>query len=37
MKEHFSSSIKEKIDEDGRHNEAAWIKYFPDFYEWTVE
>jgi len=37
MKEHSSSPIKEKIDEDGRHNEAAWRKYFPDFYEWTVE
>jgi predicted alpha/beta superfamily hydrolase len=37
IKERSSSPIKEKIDPDAQHNEAAWRKYFPDFYEWTVE
>ena len=31
------SPIKEKIDPQAKHNEAAWRKYFPDFYEWVVE
>ena len=37
IKERSSSRIREKIDEDARHNETAWRKYFPDFYAWTVE
>jgi predicted alpha/beta superfamily hydrolase len=37
IKERSASPVKEKIDEDARHNEAAWRKYFPAFYEWTVE
>jgi predicted alpha/beta superfamily hydrolase len=35
--ERTASPIKEKIDEDAHHNEAAWRKYFPAFYEWTIE
>ncbi len=30
------SPVKEVIDENAQHNEAAWRKYFPQFYEWTV-
>lgn len=26
----------EIIDADAKHNEAAWRKYFPDFYEWVI-
>jgi len=37
IKEKSSSPVKEEIDPDAKHNEAAWRKYFPDFYEWTVE
>ena len=37
IKDRSSSPIKEIIDPDAKHNEAAWRKYFPDFYEWTVE
>lgn len=37
IKERSSSPMQEKIDENAHHNEAAWRKYFPDFYEWTVE
>jgi predicted alpha/beta superfamily hydrolase len=37
IKKRSSSSVREKIDEDAKHNEAAWRKYFPDFYEWTIE
>lgn len=37
IKERSSSPIQEKIDPDAHHNEAAWRKYFPDFYEWGVE
>jgi alpha-glucosidase len=37
IKERSASPIKEKIDPDARHNEAAWRQYFPDFYEWTIE
>jgi len=37
IKERSSSRIREKIDEDARHNETAWRKYFPDFYAGTVE
>ncbi|HEY5462511.1 MAG TPA: alpha/beta hydrolase-fold protein [Hanamia sp.] len=37
IKDHSASPIKEMIDPDAKHNEAAWRKYFPHFYEWTVE
>lgn len=37
IKERSASPVEEKIDPDAKHNEAAWRKYFPDFYEWTVE
>ncbi|MEO8820452.1 MAG: alpha/beta hydrolase-fold protein, partial [Ginsengibacter sp.] len=33
MKEHSKSPIKEMVGENEHHNEAAWRKYFPDFYE----
>ena len=36
IKERSKSPIKELIDPDAKHNEAAWRKYFPDFYEWTI-
>jgi predicted alpha/beta superfamily hydrolase len=36
IKNHSSSPVKEIIDPDAKHNEAAWRKYFPDFYEWAV-
>ena len=29
-----SSKMYEKLDMDARHNEAAWRKYFPEFYKW---
>jgi predicted alpha/beta superfamily hydrolase len=37
IKERSQSRIKEVIDQNRQHNEAAWRKYFPAFYEWTVE
>ena len=37
IKTRSGSPIKEKIDPQAKHNEAAWKKYFPDFYEWVVE
>lgn len=37
MKEHSKSPIKEMVGENEHHNEAAWRKYFPDFYEWVIE
>jgi len=37
IKDYSASPIKEMIDPDAKHNEAAWRKYFPHFYEWTVE
>ncbi len=36
MKHSSTSKIKEEVDPDGQHNEAAWRKYFPRFYEWVV-
>jgi predicted alpha/beta superfamily hydrolase len=30
------SPVKEIIDADAKHNEAAWQKHFPGFYNWTV-
>lgn len=37
IKERSKSPVKEIIDEKQHHNEAAWRKWFPDFYEWAVE
>jgi predicted alpha/beta superfamily hydrolase len=37
IKERSASPVEEKIDPDAKHNEAAWRKFFPDFYEWTIE
>ncbi len=37
IKPHSVSPIKEIIDPEAKHNEAAWRKYFPAFYEWVVE
>ncbi|MEO7119716.1 MAG: alpha/beta hydrolase-fold protein [Ginsengibacter sp.] len=31
-----SSPVKEVIDANAQHNEIAWRKHFPDFYNWTV-
>lgn len=31
------SPLKEVIDTDARHNESAWEKHFPAFYEWVIE
>lgn len=31
-----SSKIYERVDADARHNEAAWRKYFPEFYKWII-
>lgn len=31
-----SSSVKEVIDDDAKHNESAWHKYFPAFYTWAI-
>lgn len=36
IKQNSTSKIKEVIDPDAHHNEAAWRKYFPQFYEWVV-
>jgi predicted alpha/beta superfamily hydrolase len=36
IKEHSSSPVHEVIDNDAQHNENAWRKYFPAFYEWTI-
>ena len=30
------SPVTEIVDPDAKHNEAAWKKYFPDFYEWII-
>ena len=32
-----SSKIYERVDMDARHNEAAWRKYFPEFYKWIMD
>ena len=37
IRERSKSPVKEIVDENEHHNEAAWRKYFPGFYEWTVE
>ena len=31
-----SSKIYERVDNDEKHNEAAWRKYFPEFYKWML-
>ncbi len=31
-----SSKIYERTDIDAKHNEAAWRKYFPEFYKWML-
>jgi len=36
IKEGSKSTVKEIVHEDEHHNEVAWRKYFPDFYEWVV-
>ncbi len=36
LKVNSSSPIDEIIDADAKHNEAAWRKYFPYFYKWTI-
>jgi len=36
IKERSKSPVKEIVDENQHHNEAAWRKYFPDFYKWTI-
>jgi predicted alpha/beta superfamily hydrolase len=36
IKERSQSPVKELIDPEARHNEAAWRKYFPAFYEWAI-
>jgi predicted alpha/beta superfamily hydrolase len=36
IRQRSNSSLKEVIDEDAQHNEAAWRKYFPAFYEWAI-
>jgi metallo-beta-lactamase class B len=37
IKQRSKSPIKEIIGKNEHHNEAAWGKYFPDFYEWVIE
>ncbi|MEO6682290.1 MAG: alpha/beta hydrolase-fold protein [Ginsengibacter sp.] len=34
IKKHSKSLVKEVIDKDAKHNEAAWRKYFPVYYKW---
>ncbi|HEY5408288.1 MAG TPA: alpha/beta hydrolase-fold protein [Ginsengibacter sp.] len=36
IKANSSSSLKEVIDDNAKHNESAWHKYFPVFYTWTI-
>jgi predicted alpha/beta superfamily hydrolase len=31
-----SSPVEEIIDDDAKHNEIAWRKHFPEFYNWTI-
>ncbi|HVZ97006.1 MAG TPA: alpha/beta hydrolase-fold protein [Chitinophagaceae bacterium] len=30
------SPVKEIIDADAQHNESAWRRHFPEFYDWTI-
>ncbi|HET9055226.1 MAG TPA: alpha/beta hydrolase-fold protein [Chitinophagaceae bacterium] len=34
---HTQSIIYKIVDPDGKHNEATWRKWFPEFYQWMVE
>jgi Predicted hydrolase of the alpha/beta superfamily len=36
IRELSSSKIYERVDMDAKHNEAAWRKYFPEFYKWIL-
>ena len=36
IKANSSSKIYERTDADAKHNEAAWRKYFPEFYNWML-
>ena len=36
IKKNSVSPTKEIIDPEAKHNEAAWRKWFPAFYEWTI-
>ncbi len=35
-RQYSTSKIKEVIDPEAQHNEAAWRNHFPHFYEWVV-
>ncbi|MEO8110266.1 MAG: alpha/beta hydrolase-fold protein [Ginsengibacter sp.] len=36
IRKHSPSPLKEVVDPQAMHNEAAWRKYFPQFYEWVL-
>jgi len=36
IKDNSGSAVLESVDPDGKHNEAAWRKYFPQFYKWAI-
>lgn len=36
IRKHSVSPVKEVVDPLATHNEAAWRKYFPQFYEWVL-
>ncbi len=36
IKQHSRSKVKEVIDIDAKHNETAWRKHFPEFYNWII-
>jgi predicted alpha/beta superfamily hydrolase len=36
IKANSTAPVHEIIDGEAKHNEAAWRKYFADFYEWTI-
>ncbi len=36
IRKHSASPLKEVVDPQAMHNEAAWRKYFPQFYEWVL-
>lgn len=35
IRTHSISPVKEIVDTDARHNEAAWRKHFPEFFHWV--
>lgn len=35
IRKNSRSDIKERIDQQAKHNEAAWRKHFPEFYRWV--